>query len=216
MSVAKTITKYLPTIICAGTGLILGGGIGYSVAKVKYEKRLDTEIEEIKVALSKYYIDQFNKTDIQEEESELPEVVEETPEEKEEKKTEAEYTDYTAYFAANTSAVEEKPVIEKKSENSGERPYVIHPNEFGYDDSYELITLMYFKDHKLTDENGDEVDDVDDTIGIESLNHFGEYEDIENAIYICNDKTMCYYEVIKYDETLEEYLAKTYEKKGVL
>ena len=54
----------------------------------------------------------------------------------------------------------------------------------------------------LSDDRGNLVDDIDDLVGADFADHFGEYE--EYSIYIRNDKYKCEYEVIqdlrKYDD----------------
>ena len=44
------------------------------------------------------------------------------------------------------------------------------------------------------DENDEEVDDVDEIVGEESLNHFGEYED--DSVFVRNDRLKCDYEIL--------------------
>ena len=75
-----------------------------------------------------------------------------------------------------------------------DKPYVIPPEEFADFDDYERITLMYFADEVLTDENFELVEDVDDVVGLESLEHFGEYED--DSVHVRNDRLKCDYEIL--------------------
>lgn len=92
------------------------------------------------------------------------------------------YTDYS------------RSVEEKKGEAFVEKPYVISPEEFGEFEEYEKISLTYYADKVLADENDEEVDDVDDIVGEESLNHFGEYED--DSVFVRNDRLKCDYEIL--------------------
>lgn len=75
-----------------------------------------------------------------------------------------------------------------------EKPYVISPEEFGEFEEYEKISLTYYADKVLADENDEEVDDVDEIVGEESLNHFGEYED--DSVFVRNDRLKCDYEIL--------------------
>lgn len=89
-----------------------------------------------------------------------------------------------------------------------DKPYVITPDEFGelLDEGYSSIRLDYFKDGTLA-EDADIVDDVANTIGKESLNHFDEYE--EDTVYVRNDRLKCDFLVCKVDKTYaEHYRAK--------
>ena len=92
------------------------------------------------------------------------------------------YTDYS------------RSVEEKKGEECVEKPYVISPEEFGEFEEYEKISLTYYADEVLADENDEEVDDVDEIVGEESLNHFGEYED--DSVFVRNDRLKCDYEIL--------------------
>lgn len=92
------------------------------------------------------------------------------------------YTDYS------------KTVEEKKGEAFVEKPYVISPEEFGEFEEYEKISLTYYADEVLADENDEEVDDVEEIVGKGSLNHFGEYED--DSVFVRNDRLKCDYEIL--------------------
>ena len=87
-----------------------------------------------------------------------------------------------------------RSVEEKKGEAFVEKPYVISPEEFGEFEEYEKISLTYYADEVLADENDEEVDDVDEIVGEESLNHFGEYED--DSVFVRNDRLKCDYEIL--------------------
>lgn len=94
---------------------------------------------------------------------------------------------YTNYSTADTENKE-------KEYGDVEKPYVIDPEEFGMCDDYEEISLTYYADSILTDEDDELVDDVEDIIGVDSLNHFGEYE--EDSVFVRNDRLKCDYEIL--------------------
>ena len=73
-------------------------------------------------------------------------------------------------------------------------PYVIPPEEFGEFDDYEEIGLTYYADQVLTDDDDELVEDIEDTVGFDSLNHFGEYED--DSVFVRNDRLKCDYEIL--------------------
>ncbi len=73
-------------------------------------------------------------------------------------------------------------------------PYVIPPEEFGEFDNYEKIGLTYYADQVLTDDDDKLVEDIEDTVGFDSLNHFGEYED--DSVFVRNDRLKCDYEIL--------------------
>lgn len=74
-------------------------------------------------------------------------------------------------------------------------PHVIAPEQFGENNHYDRITLTYYADHVLADENDEIIQDVEETIGFGSLNHFGEYE--ADIVYVQNDILKCYYEITR-------------------
>lgn len=80
------------------------------------------------------------------------------------------------------------------SENAVTRhPYVITPEEFGEFDDYERISLTWYADEVLADDNDEIVDDEEDIVG-DALSHFGEYED--DSVFVRCDERKCDYEIL--------------------
>ena len=68
--------------------------------------------------------------------------------------------------------------------------------------------MTLYADGTLTDDN-DEVlseDEIEEIIGKDSLNHFGEYE--EDSVFVRNDARKCDYEILKSLEDYAEVLAR--------
>lgn len=103
------------------------------------------------------------------------------------------YTDYTSTVVGKEESV-----------SIGEVPYVITPEEFGENEDYTKISLSYFADGVLADDNNEEVDDVEEIIG-DALSHFGEYE--EDAVFVRNDAKKCDYEILMDARKHEDVLA---------
>ena len=80
-------------------------------------------------------------------------------------------------------------------------PYVISPEEFD-EEGYETISLTYYADGVLADEQNFPIEDVEDTVGKDALNSFGEYED--DSVYVRDDDKGIDYEILldirKYSE----------------
>lgn len=91
---------------------------------------------------------------------------------------------YTRYSDADVSSEDTKM----------SKPYVITPEQFGDNDDYDRISLTYYADQVLADENDEIIEDVEETIGFESLTHFGEYED--DSVFVRNDDKKCDYEIL--------------------
>ena len=90
--------------------------------------------------------------------------------------------------------------INKGDKDMKKNPYVISPDEYGeYEDddesSYDLISLSYYSNGVLADDNDDVIANVDDIVGKDFADHFGEYE--EDSVYIRNDRLKCDYEILK-------------------
>lgn len=159
-------------------GAVAGSFLTWRYLKDVYEQIAQEEIDSVKEIFRK-------------QEKKLPE--DEKPKRKTFNKQEiAEYAariqneGYTNY----TDVTSGKNRMKKKER----KPYVISPEEFGEFDEYEKISLTYYSNNILTDENNEIVEDVEDTVGVESLTHFGEYED--DSVFVRNDVRKCDYEIL--------------------
>lgn len=84
-----------------------------------------------------------------------------------------------------------EPIRESETE-----PYVISPEEFGCLDNYEKISLTYYSDGILANDNDEVMDEtyISDAVGEDFADHFGEYED--DSVFIRNDDRLCDYEIL--------------------
>lgn len=73
-------------------------------------------------------------------------------------------------------------------------PYIISPDEYGEMDDYTSISLTYYSDGTLTDDNDEVVEDIDEIVGSDFRDHFGEFE--EDSVFVRNDKRKCDYEIL--------------------
>ena len=111
---------------------------------------------------------------------------------------------YVDYSNKEDEPVKKTEKIEEKEEvDNVERPYVIEPRYFDEYDDYSTINLTLYADGVLVDDSSNEpVEDVDETVGLDNLDHIGDYE--EDAVHIRNDKLRCDYEILcdtkKYSE----------------
>ena len=100
-----------------------------------------------------------------------------------------------------TLAKKKKEALESEEnikDNSYGKPYVIPPSEFGDDEDYRQISLTFYADNLLAQEDYTLIEDVENTVGFESLGHFGEDED--DSVYVRNDRLKCYYEILLDDK----------------
>ena len=84
---------------------------------------------------------------------------------------------------------------------SSVKPYVISPDEYGCAEGYDMIDLTYYADGVLADETDEIVEDVEGTIGTDSLRRFGEYE--HDAVHVRNDVRRIDYEILRVKDTYE-------------
>ena len=166
-------------------GTIIGAGIGvagtYSYFKDKYEKLAEKDFN------SRRVFDEDKK-----DESEEP-VAEKTADSRTvDKPSIAEYAARLQKEGyVNYSDMQDK---KQKQEIGVDKPYVIQPSDFGEFDDYEKISLTYTADGALLDDMNEIVDDIEETVGEDSLEHFGEYED--DSVYVRNDAKKCDYEIL--------------------
>ena len=167
-------------------GTIIGAGIGvagtYSYFKDKYEKLAEKDFN------SRRVFDEDKK-----DESEEP-VAEKTADSRTvDKPSIAEYAARLQKEGyVNYSDMQDK---KQKQEIGVDKPYVIQPSDFGEFDDYEKISLTYTADGVLLDDMNEIVDDIEETVGEDSLEHFGEYED--DSVFIRNDRLRCDYEILR-------------------
>ena len=183
-------------------GAVIGSAVTWHALKTKYEQIANEEIESVKehykekeqqIILGKNMVDGaaegFNGTEVD---------VESMHPYKETKDL------YESYAKRYSSDNDEKPKIEEEEENV-EKPYVISPEEFDEIDEYEAISLTLYADGVLADDQGNVIDDVEGTVGKDSLNHFGEYE--EDSVFVRNDERRCDYEILADALTYEDAMS---------
>lgn len=94
---------------------------------------------------------------------------------------------------------------EKEEATMENNPYVIPPDDFGEceDDGWETATVTLYSDGIVADIYGGKID-IDEVLGRDSLNHFGEYED--DAVFVRNERLKIDYEILRDKGTyLEEF-----------
>lgn len=99
---------------------------------------------------------------------------------------------------AYNQSTESYPENDMKGEKSM-IPYVITPEEFGQNDEYDIISLTYYSDGVLTDENDEIIENQEAMVGHGSLSRFGEYEN--DMVYVRNDTIACDYEITRDEAT---------------
>ena len=178
-------------------GATIGSAVSWQLAKNKYKQIADEEIQSVKDAFSKKEND-FN-TKLSTANAMLKKNMINNDLNSTHKDAYKDILTTNKYlYSENTNAKNEVP-------ETG--PYVISPDEYGEYMDYEQVSLTYFRDGVLADEDTLEViDAIAGTVGEDFADHFGEYED--DSVHIRTAVTRCEYEILadlrSYSDALSE------------
>lgn len=182
-------------------GFIIGAASGATVAwyllKDKYETLAQEEIDSVKEVFARREQEMKDETV----KRNVAEGIKDSDRTKPDLKEYAEQLKKNGYTRYSDLSADDGGVSDKQT-----KPYVIPPEQFGDNEEHEQISLTYYADGVLADENDEVIEDVEDAVGIDSLNHFGEYED--DSVFVRNDARKCDYEILLdqriYSEVAEE------------
>lgn len=165
-------------IFAFSIGTAIGSVVTWRLLKRKYEEIARAEIEEVKEVYARRAMENVkeeneNKKENTDEEHELRLV---------------RYGEIAKKYNPPEASQEQEDIF------VADKPYVISPAEFGDQDGYDTVSLKYYSDGVLTDFFDEPVDDVDDLVGEESLETFGEYE--PDSVYVRNENERTDYEIL--------------------
>ena len=173
-------------------GLLAGAGIGGLYFKQLYQKRADEEIRSVKAVYT------FRKPEEHVSEGAAPEkkaakAVKPAPP--------AGPVDYTRYAAPPVTPA-------AKPEDAPNTHYIIPPADFSMEDDYESASLILYRDGVLSDSDDRALkeSEIEDLVGLSSLNHFGEYE--EDSVFVRNDRLKMDFEIIRDPRTYQDAIAQ--------
>lgn len=185
-------------------GAAIGLIAGFKLSETKYQTKIQEEIASVKEAfrnrkidISKFAPKESKKVD------EVSKKVFKKPEQEVRKVPYA-----TMYKDPSKQSEEERVIVETKIGEAKKGPYVISPDEFGEDQEYEQISLIYYADNTLADDEDMVMDEeeIERTVGMDSLTRFGEYE--PDSVFVRNDELKTEYEILldqrPYFEVLKE------------
>lgn len=184
-----------------GAGGIIGGVVGFFLAKKKYEHLADEEVKSVKDTFSKYFEhdkvkeDKLNHMPAPETSSVVQKEHKDTP-----------IVDYSARYQSSinrysSSVPNERDKLPETSVVSGDPAniFIITPKEFN-ESEYNAVTLFYYKDGVLSNDNYEPLNAVEITsmIGDQALDSFGTYG--TDSVYVQNDNNKTVYEIILDDD----------------
>ena len=182
----------LNNFLMLAIGAAIGSAVTWKFLKEKYELIAKEEIESVKAEYSLWKDEEDEKRISEDLE------LDENDEENASGVPSSLAAEYAKIIKENGYENEEKEDNDEVS-----KPVVISPEDL-YDVDYPVVTLIYYADGVLTDDNDNIIEDIDDIVGKESLNTFGEYED--DTVYVRNDRTKCNYEILRdYDRFEDKY-----------
>lgn len=108
----------------------------------------------------------------------------------------------SGYAAAFTNAVAVKDETTDENEEEGDEdmaelgPRFVSPEEFD-DCEYPVVEFTYYSDGFLTDEDDEIVNDIAGTVGKDFADHFGEYDEDPDVVYVIDDSCEVCYEICR-------------------
>lgn len=208
--------KKLLNVLIFTVGAAIGSAVTWKVVKTKYEQIAQEEIDSVKkefVSLMQNMKQKLQKDASydgpQDADDSAEECDDDYPDDDERDFTEKEKEQIEYYKVTSKYRSSEN---DKNNEEGGtgdeddvpyiNGPYVISPEDFNSSPpGYNAQPLTYFADGILADDWGVAID-LEETIGEDAVNHFGEYAD--DIVYVRNDRTEIDYEVSRDPRTYGE------------
>lgn len=181
-------------------GTAVGAAAAWYYAKTRYEQIANEEIASVKEMYAAKYADKSEKEEYPKNGRVRHDIFVDQAE-KDKGMSVAEYAKklseegYTNYSNAEEVPEEKAPY---------KPPYVIPPEDYG-ETGYDTISFTYYADKVLADDGDQVVEDVEGTVGVDSLSRFGEYED--DSVFVRNERLKVDYEILlsqrEYAEVVE-------------
>ena len=183
--------------VITGFSFLLGMGIGayitYIYVKDMYAEIAQEEINSVKEAYIKKAKNLQKDVNTEDEKKEKVDKVK--------NKNKSDISEYAAKLKesgyTNYSEISQE-------DNDVEVPYVIAPEDYGENDEYETISLTYYSDGVLTDEDDEVITNPGELVGEDFASHFGDYED--DSVFIRNDDRKIDFEILMDYRTYQDVL----------
>lgn len=176
-------------IVMFAVGAAIGSAVTWKILKDKYERIVQEEIESVKEVFAGMV--EANTEEDEETDEGHHQINWDEYEDLEEELEE--YAELTNLYSSEKGGAEKVEVA---------KPYVISPYDFGEIDEFHTISLTYYADGVLEDDEQNIVTDVDELIGEQSLTTFGEYED--DSVFVRNERLQTDFEILKDPRTYAE------------
>lgn len=171
-------------------GAAIGSAVAWLYAKKYYERIANDEIESMKEWVARRVEEQDEKTsdtNVTKRDAntiiEKPDLMEYAAKVKD--------LGYYDYSKKNEPMNEEKEEVELDLDD---HIYVIKPEAFGEEDGYEEVSLTYYSDGVLTDEQDNPIEDVESMVRADFADYFGVYED--DSVFVRNELLRTDFEIL--------------------
>lgn len=184
-------SKKVTGLFIFALGASIGSLVTYKVVSSKYKQIAQEEIDSVKEVFLNRIREELTNSNV-----ESKGTVEKQESKAKKAKDKPNIIEYATILKdMNYSSFSNDDDEEMEAEEyMNNEPYVIAPEELGEVDNYEVISLTYYSDEVLTDDNDDIIEDVEDVVGTDALSSFGDYED--DSVFVRNDRLQCDFEIL--------------------
>lgn len=190
--------KSIVNVLIFAAGAAIGSAVTWKFVETKYKRIAQEEIDSVKEVFSRR-----KKEETVEEATPPTEDVSEEPDDP--YKIPDNVNELYTKILGREGYTEEKGGVEKMPV---ENPRIITPEEFAENPAYDTVSLTYYEDDVYEDEWGViySKEDIKETVGLDAVNHFGEYE--EDSVFVRNDEMLTDYEILRDTRTYRETYGK--------
>lgn len=194
-------SKFVNVLMLA-VGAAIGSAVAWKVVKTRYEEIAQEEIDSVKeeyASLMQKMRDKLKESVANDSEDDSDgEDYYPDDDDRELIEHEQDMINYHKIASTYCSSSDEDEKTDKKGADEEvpyiNGPYVISPEEFGTNPDINCCPLDYYTDGILADGWGVPMD-IEETIGEDSLAHFGDY--VDDVVYVRNERTELDYEVTR-------------------
>ena len=188
----------MKNLLCFVAGATIGSFVTWKLIEKKYKDLADEEIESVKETFK-------NRKQIKINDKETSEKF--ITKYKDSKDKIEDIVSNEKYNIENKEEIDDDEYNYTIDVNEGVEfvnPHIITPEEFGEYNEYKIKTLIYYADNVLTDEDDNPITslEMEEMIGIDSLDHFGEYED--DSVYVRDENNEIDYEILRSEKMFSE------------
>lgn len=182
--------KAMTNVLLFATGAAIGSLVTWKVVKNKYERIIQEEIDSFKTDYIRCMHREFDENDLCNDDEQGED------DEEDDELTMSTYQRLAHMYDQSGDDVEnDREGVGDDEVPYINGPYVITPEDFA-DGNYEhsLYCLTYYADGVLSNDWYERLD-IDNTIGEDSLDHFGDH--VEDVVYVRNERLKTDYEVTR-------------------